>query len=338
MRIINLEVSSEQNPKAPRYTFCGYGPTGSGKTTWAASFPRPVFLSETTESGYESLRGLSDDMLFEPGVRPIVIGIEKMNDMAIAREILTPHILSGMVQSVVIDSLTFYADLYLNYLFAIHAASQGANLKAYGALGQHLRDLRVRWHQMGCNVVSLCLAQDPDEDRPNGLPSIPGKEAGKFGASCDFLLYMRHDRYKQGQSYVDSFEIHTKPYGKYLARARRAVGMPDLPTPLSNASYADFLTALGYDIEATRAALPVYKDPSPDILRAIGAGTAPAAPIAQAGAATTSPVRHVPNAATKPHVPNAARPAQPVNGARPAPQPAVTRRPAIPAGRSGNNS
>jgi hypothetical protein len=302
MRIINLDVPTGEKLKAPRFTFCMYGPTGSSKTTTAASFPRPVFLSETSESGYESLRGISDEFLFESGVKPIVIGIEKMNDMALAREALTPHILSGMVQTVVIDSLTFYADLYLNYLFAIHAASNGANLKAYGALGQHLRDLRVKWHQMGCNVVSLCLAQDPDEDRPNGLPSIPGKEAGKFGASCDFLFYMRHDRFKQGQTYVENFELHSKPYGKYVARARRAVGMPDLPSPLVNYDYSGLINVLGYDLEATKAALPPYKDPTAQILSFIdGAQKTAAAPVAAAATATA------PRAPVKPHVPTAAR-------------------------------
>jgi hypothetical protein len=328
MKLINIDAATEDNAKAPRYTFCAYGATGVGKTTWAASFPRPVFLSETTESGYESLRGISDEALFEPGVQPIVLGIEKMNDMAIAREVLAPMILSGQVQTVVVDSLTFYADLYLNYLFEIHSASAGANLKAYGALGQHLRDLRVKWHSMGCNVVSLCLAQDPDEDRPNGLPSIPGKEANKYGASCDFLLYLRHERFKAGQSFVDNFELHTKQFGKYVARARRAIGMPEIASPLLNTTYASFIETLGYSAEATRAALPAYKDPTQDIMRAISARVAQPAAMAPAAAAKPAvaaaparPVapRHVPNAAPKPapHVPNAA--------ARPAVSPVIRR-------------
>jgi hypothetical protein len=318
MKLINTDAPTEENAKAPRHTFCAYGPTGAGKTTFAASFPRPVFLSETTESGYESLRGLSDDYLFEPGVRPIVLGIEKMNDMAIAREILAPFIASGMVQTIVKDSLTFYADLYLNYLFEIHAASAGANLKAYGALGQHLRDLRVKWHSMGCNVLSLCLAQDPDEDRPNGLPSIPGKEANKYGASCDFLLYMRSERFKQGQTFVDNFELHTKPFGKYVARARRAIGMSELPSPLVNQTYASFIEHLGYSAEATRAALPLYKDPTQDIMRAIAARVAtPAAPAPVAAA--SAPARTAaPAAPVKRHVPNAA-------AVRPATSPVIRR-------------
>lgn len=334
MKLISLDETHDQ--KAPRYTFCCYGPTGSGKTTFAATFPRPVYLSETSESGYESLRGLSDDVLFESGVKPIIIGIEKMNDMAIARDALAPHIASGQVQTVVIDSLTFYADLYLNYLFAIHAASQGANLKAYGALGQHLRDLRVKWHSMGCNVVSLCLPQDPDDDRPNGLPSIPGKEAGKFGASCDFLLYHRHDRFKQGNDYADSFELHSKPYGKYVARGRLAIGRDEIPNPMKNATYSTLIEALGYDVEATRAALPAYQNPTGAIAAFIARSQqAPASPpVASAPApapqAQAVPVRHTPTA-VQPHVASA----RPANGR---PSPTVTRRPAPSPVRSGNNS
>lgn len=330
MRLIDLTSQRDENvaTRAPRYTFCAYGPTGSGKTTLAGSFPRPVFLSETSESGYESLRGIAASALFEPDVEPIVLGIERMNDMTLAREALIPHIQSGMVQTVVIDSLTFYADLFLNYLFAVYAASgPSANLKAYGDLGRHLRDLRVRWHQLGCNVVSLCLPQDPNEDQPNGLPLIPGREANKFGASCDFLLYLQHERTKQGNDYADRYYVHSKPFGKYVARARRAVGMPELQTPLVNTSYSDLISRLGYSPEATRAAMPTYVDPRAAIQEAIdrlqaGTGVAPvaaAAPVAQ-------PVQQPPVAR---HTPNA----------RPTPngRPAVSRRPAV-ARPTGNNS
>ena len=316
MKLINLDLPTEENAKAPRHTFTAYGPTGSGKTTWGASFPRPVFLSEMTESGYESLRGLGDEYLFESGVRPIVIGIEKMNDMAIAREVLTPFIQSGMVQTIVKDSLTYYADLYLNHLFEIYTGA-GDNLKVYGALGRHLRDLRVKWHSMGCNVVSLCLAQEPTEENPNGLPLIPGKEANKYGASCDFLLYMRHERFKQGQQLVDNYELHSKQCGKFVARARRALGMSDLPSPLNNTTYSTFIEYLGYSVDATRAALPPYDfETESKIAKAIelklktmATAAPPPVTVVAAPAKPAVPVKpHVPNAA-KPHVPNAARPA-----------------------------
>jgi len=311
MRVINLG-SATQEGVAPRYTFCVYGSTGSGKTTFAGTFPRVVFLSDTSESGYESLRGLSDDVLFEPGVRPIVIGIENMNDMAIAREVLLPFLQSGMVKTIVHDSLTFYADLYLNYLFQIHSGP-GDNLKVYGALGRHLRDLRVKTHSLGCNVVSLCLQSDPNEDQPQGLPLIPGKEGAKYGAGCDFLLYTRYDRFKQGQQFVDHFELHSKPWGKFVARARRAIGMPELPSPLLNQTYASFIEYLGYSVEATRAALPPY-DPETEakIAKAIAARAAqpavapPAASAPQQAAAPRPPARPATPAR---HVPNAARPA-----------------------------
>lgn len=322
MKMINLELPAEENAKAPRHTYLAYGPTGSGKTTWAGSFPRPAFLSEVSESGYESLRGLSDEHLFEPGVKPIVIGIEKMNDMAIAREVLTPFIQSGMIQTIVKDSLTYYADLYLTYLFEQFPGS-GDNLKVYGALGRHLRDLRVRWHQMGCNVVSLCLAQDPSEGSPNGLPLIPGKESNKYGASCDFLLYMRHERYKIQQQLVDNYELHSKQLGAFVARARRAIGMSDLPSPLNNQTYATFIEQLGYSAEATRAALPAYDfETEGKIAKAIDlkmkalASVAVAPPVTQAQGSAVKPA-----APAKPHVPNAAKPHVPNAVARPAPAP-----------------
>ncbi len=321
MREIQLDEHTDST-KPPRFTFCTYGPTRSGKTTFGATFPRPAFLSDVTESGYESLRGISDEFLFEPGIQPIVLGIEKMNDMAIARQMLAPHIASGMVQSVIIDSATFYADLYLNYLFELQGPNAN-NLKAYGQLGVHLRDLRVKWHLMGCNVMWLCLAQDPDEDRPVGLPMIPGKEAGKFGASCDYLFYARHDRFKQGNEFTERFELHSKPFNKYVAGCRRSDGVPELPSPLVNTTYAEVLRYMGHDPDVLRAALPPYVRPKLVI------PTAPSAPAAAAQAPTTAKPPVPAKPPVKPHVPNA--------GPRPAPVP-VSRRPAVPARPSGNNS
>jgi hypothetical protein len=312
MRVIDIEAPSDENTAAPRYTFCVYGPTGSGKTTFAGTFPRVVFLSDTSESGYESLRGISDEVLFEPDVKPIVIGIENMNDMAVARGVLLPFIQSGMVKTIVKDSLTFYSDLYLNYLFQIHTGS-GDNLKVYGALGRHLRDLRVKMHSLGCNVVSLCLQSDPNEDQPHGQPLIPGKEGSKYGAGCDYLLYTRYERFKQGQQFVDHFELHSKPWGKFVARARRAIGMPELPSPLMNQTYSSFIEHLGYNVEATRSALPPYDPETPaKIAKAIAASAAVQAtppPAAASAPVNSKPIaRHAPTAA-KPHTPTAARPA-----------------------------
>src|SRR5271163_331657 len=145
MREIQLDLPLEAGGKAPRTTFLMYGTSGSGKTTLASSFPRPLFLSDVTESGYESLRGLDESVLFESHVRPRVWGIEKMNDMAVAFDNAAPLVASGQVQTIVVDSLTYYADLYLNALFALQGPAAD-NRKAYGSLGIHLRDLRIKWH------------------------------------------------------------------------------------------------------------------------------------------------------------------------------------------------
>jgi hypothetical protein len=326
MREINLDLP-DQTGKAPRYTFLIYGPMGSGKTTLAASFPRPLFLSDVTESGYESLRGLDESVLFEPNVRPRALGIEKMNDMAQAREMIAPLVASGQVQTIVDDSLTFYADLYLNSIFDMQGANRD-NRKAYGELGIHLRDLRVKWQGFQCNIVWLCLVRDPDDDRPQGGPMIPGAESGKFGAGCDYQLFMRHDRFKRGQEFVDNYELHSRNWGKYAARVRRAVGVPELPSPLVNTTYSGILQAMGFDPEATRAALPPYLPPKPFVI----AAPAPLAPPVQAPVASTV-LPSTPRPAMAPHVPNVARPVA-NNSVRPQPAaPSVTRRPATPVGR-----
>lgn len=260
MREIDLtESPNDQLP--PPQTFASYGDTKSGKTVFAATWPRTLFFSDISEGGYESLRAenWNDELtpLFEPDVRPIVWGISEMADMANCMEKAKPLISSGRVRTIVTDSITFYSDLYLNHILG--QQKEPDNRQAYGKLGVHLRWLRIEMHKLGVNAGWLALAQHPEKDDKGNLiykgkPSIPGKEADKFMAGVNFTFF--HSTVRPQPTKPPVFEMHTREYSNYLAGNRLGKRAQMLPEPMTSPTYGKVLESLGYDVDAVRKSLP----------------------------------------------------------------------------------
>lgn len=285
------EISLEDTPvDLPFETYLAFGDTRTGKTTFAGTFPRPLFFSDATEQGWESLKGM-DEQLFEPGIKPIVWGIEAMNDMAICIEKAKPLIASKRILTIVVDSISFYTDLYLNHLFAMQTKPD--TRAAYGSLGTHLRDLRVRLHGLGVNVVWLALAKHPEQDDPRGRPLIPGQQADKFCAGTNFVFYTRTEQRKEGGKVVSkTYEIRTSEFGSYIAGNRLGGRSIELPDPFVG-TYAELLTARGYDVDAVRKKLPLVAN-TPRIAQ----GTAPQPQVAKPAPAVI--IRPAPKVVTLP--------------------------------------
>lgn len=259
MRDINLD---EAPNTLPVDTILNYGDTGTGKTTWSAGMPRVVFFAVDDEGGFTSLKGLTEDQVFEPGTpfsKPIVWALSEMGDMSKAIERVTPMIASKRVLSIAISSLTFYADMYLARLERSNPGIDTRQL--YGQLGNHLRDLRVRIHSLGVNVCWEALADHPEPSADGkaghaGRPLIPGKQADKFSAGVGFLFHMRSDDIREkGQVVGRVFKQYTQNYGGYLARTRIGQADAQLPNPMQG-GYQEFLTARGYDVDLVRKNLP----------------------------------------------------------------------------------
>jgi hypothetical protein len=232
---------------------------------------------------------MDDEQFFEPGVKPIVWAIELMNDMATAITKAEPLIANGTVQTLVIDSISFYTDLYLNFLIGMQTKKD--TRAAYGDLGNHLRDLRVRLHSKNVNVVWLALARHPEADDPIGSPMVPGQQAAKLAAGCDFIFHSRSYQEKRGQEVLPlTFEMRTRKYGAYIAGNRLGGIANQLPDPLIG-TYADMMVALGYDVDNIRAQLPSLAPVAQAPVRSIT--QAPVRAVAQ------TPVRNMPPVARR---------------------------------------
>ena len=225
MRVIDVGKKS----KIKRITALSYGSSRAGKTRFAGSWPRPLFLSDATESGWTTLENMDKGILFEAGRDPLVWAIENVTDMWKALGDAEPLLKRKEVETIVVDSLTFYSDRFINY---ITPNVKGDVRQVYGKLGEHLKQLCEQVHGLGCNVVWLCLAKDPGDDQPLGGPMLPGQNAAKFAASCDYLLY--HRSYQPPNAQLQ-WEVRTRKWQSYQAGGRDEGRLPDpLAYPTQN--------------------------------------------------------------------------------------------------------
>lgn len=280
------DISLNDKPNAlPRHTFLNYGDTRSGKTVFGATFPRPLVIADIVERGYESIRSMDRSWWFEPGVEPIVMGVENMGDMAQMQPKIDALIACNRVMSIVVDAFSFYCDFFLNALIKLQTKPD--NRQAYGSLGLHLRELRTSLHSKPVNVMWNCLAKHPETEDPKGGPLIPGQQASKFAGAVDFLMYSRIEQVREAGKIVNQWhEIRTRQYGTYMAGSRLGTSSDMMPDPFYG-TYSDFIACLGYDIDAVRAALPAIKPMAPVAVMSakppIAKGSAPAVAKAYAG-------------------------------------------------------
>lgn len=235
-----------RTPVGNKLRICSYGQSRTGKSRFAGSWPKPIFLSDATEGGWQTLQYMSDEVFYEPGVFPDVVALESAADMITALNELKETVAKnpGKYETVVIDSLTFYADTYFAALERAAIERAGGKRpdtrQLYQDLHQHLRWLAIEVHKLPLNVVWLCLEKAPTDDHPIGTISVPGGSAEKFPARCDYLLY--HRAYQINPTQGPIYEIRTRKFGQYTAGGRDEGVLPD---PLTECTYRELAGYLG---------------------------------------------------------------------------------------------
>lgn len=214
-----------------------HGDSGAGKTRFAASFPRPLFISPEDEKGWETLKYLPKSALYEPDVRPQVWSVNEPKDFVEAYHRLVPLVQQKKIQTVVLDSLSFYADMFYNAITQ-NQQGQGDGWKAYGLLNDHLRRIRIELHKLECHVVWLAITRQPDDATKAAVPNLKGQQAVMFPAGCKYVWYMMASH--QGKGAV-RHELRTKKYMNFMARGRDGGRLPD---PIVNPTFRQITDAL----------------------------------------------------------------------------------------------
>lgn len=215
LKKIDLDATDSQ------YTVLLHGDTGSGKTSLAATFEKVLFLSASDEAGWETLRSMKKNPLlaakFHNGIVPEVWEITKPNDLIEAHQDVQPLIKQGKIKSIAVDSLTFIVEMMFEHIVKTSGAKDPR--QNYGILMDQLRTIRIKYHQLPCNMIWLATTRISEELGKLNVPDIKGKSAYTFAAGCKYVWYMKNDNNK--------FSLRTKKFANNLARGRDGGKLPD---------------------------------------------------------------------------------------------------------------
>lgn len=282
--IIDSNDDGTAASSSPYLTVLSYGHTRSGKTRFAATWPNAVFISDATERGWDTIIHMPAEDFYHPGKRPIVLPVHNQQEMIEAIAIAEQWVKAGLIDTIVIDSITFYAESWLSHAMA-KAKAAGAKLEGwdlYGPLLNHLTDLRKQVHGLLCNVVWLALAKDPDKKETGG-PMLPGSSRLRFPPACNYVFYHRKYAYERdveggGKEIQQVYEAHNTTWEGYIAGGR------------DNGKLGDSLYYPRYREIAEKLGLRAF-DPKTVPRELIDAAFAPAAAAATAKPATPTPAR-----------------------------------------------
>jgi hypothetical protein len=224
-----MKVIDVRSRKGPEQLTCMVtGHSRAGKTHFASTWPRPIFLCDASEHGYTTLAHVPEKMLYEEGRPPYAIAIENVQDMAqcvIALQQqaqgLKPTLKGWPVPqgqweigTVVIDSLTFYADAYFSALEAQTAGQKVDKRQLYGELGSHLRYFMIEFHKLPYHVVWTALASLNEDSQLRGA-MVSGRTAATAPARCDLWCYadkVEERAAKGDREAIYRYDMHTQNY------------------------------------------------------------------------------------------------------------------------------
>jgi hypothetical protein len=184
------------------------GSTKSGKTHFASTWPKPLFISDAAEGGADTLREMAKDpteraLWWDPKVPPDVWEVEDMNDFPKIAMRLCQRAAQKKIQhkTLVVDSISIYAQRVLREL-KINDPGQD-NRQRYGQLGDALSAQIGRIHSLPMHVVWLCHIDDEMK------LSVPGKAANVLWAYMGYL-WLTHVEAIRGKD--PEYALHVRPH------------------------------------------------------------------------------------------------------------------------------
>lgn len=174
-----------------------FGGIGTIKTTWAGTWPNPVFLSAGQEGGDDSLSQLPQLL----GVsKPPVYQISSTKMMRDKVEyIRRMHKQYGWC-TVVIDSVSMYFDIYIREIIEIYqnlGKEPIMQQRDWGFLEAHVcKEIAQTLHGTQLNVIWIALQKEKFERQRNGEATLVGVEPMMQGAAkmklpamCKMVIY-----------------------------------------------------------------------------------------------------------------------------------------------------
>lgn len=179
-----------------------YGPSGAGKTTFAATAPKPIFAS--SEKGLMSIRHLS----------PQFAEINSLQDLKDLYNFLKNE--KHEFETCVIDSITEINDIIKTEIETKN--KRNMQLQDWGILQKEIKDILRKFRDLPMHIIFLAQeTTEKDEEKiVKYLPSLNGKSATEIAYYMDTVGYCFIDK-------LGNRKIGTMPNEKYLTKDRTNV-------------------------------------------------------------------------------------------------------------------
>ncbi len=179
-----------------------YGPSGAGKTTFAATAPKPIFAS--SEKGLMSIRHLA----------PQFVEINSLQDLKDLYNFLKNE--KHDFETVVIDSITEINDIIKTEIETRN--KRNMQLQDWGILQKEIKDILRKFRDLPMHIIFLAQeTTEKDEEKiVKYLPSLNGKSATEIAYYMDTVGYCFIDK-------LGNRKIGTMPNEKYLTKDRTNV-------------------------------------------------------------------------------------------------------------------
>lgn len=204
-----LQISNTREATLGTLKVVVYGPAGIGKSTFGATFPRPIFLD--CEGGLLSLRDRGVDYIRCRSVREVAEALALLRSKGEAYE------------TVVVDSITEVVRMVIDEIRPLSTAPAGPmSLREWGRCIDVMRRLVRAFRDLPLHTVFTALPRETRSSTGEVIavkPALPGRLADEVCASVDFVFYLG-TRAGGGRTEATARSLLTTCAGRIYAKDR----------------------------------------------------------------------------------------------------------------------
>jgi len=214
-----------------------YGRSGTGKTTFAGTAPKPLLVLDVNDRGTISIKGQPETY---------VLSIEKWEDFEEAYWYLKSG--NHNFQSVAIDTLTQLQDLAIRQVVGEDSADMVISKRAWGSVSSLMKTWILNFRDLPLCKIFICQDRltagdedegtDPEMIAPEVGPALSPSVARTLNAAVDVIgqTFIRERlttvKTKKGgekSKLVVEYCMRIGPHARYLTKIRRANPGTKLP-------------------------------------------------------------------------------------------------------------
>lgn len=230
-KIPGLDLHSPEEAAPNKTTGVIYGPAGSGKTTFAATWPG-VYVHAPSLSANElkSLQGM--------GMKDNVMIFQTIKEMERQAKAFSRAVVAGNLpdcHTYVFDNLTS-AQLMAEYELLRETGKDKLNWEEWNRFAKYWKDMITYMHALPINVLWITHSETKPTIPPNGgepydegFPTLSGKSRKFIPGYADLFLYC--SSVDRGPGIPLEFRVHLKQKDVWPARIRGNVKVIDKLPP-----------------------------------------------------------------------------------------------------------